>query len=153
MPLPHIETILTDIGHRKIFGKINITNSFFQAQVYSDNIILTTVNTLFSIYKWTVIPIGETNAPATHQQYMILTLLLLIWKIYHVYIDDIIIWSSLIKKHMNNIQRVLQALRKAQLYCLPKKTKLFALEINFLKHVILAKDICIDSTKINQILD
>ena len=80
---------------------------------------------------------------------MTLTLLLLIRKIYHVYIDDIVIWSSSIEEYMNNIQRVLQALRKAQLYCSPKKTKLFALEINSIKHIILAKGICIDCTKIN----
>ena len=67
--------------------------------------------------------------------------------------NDTIIWSSSIEEHMNNIQRVLQALKKTQLYCFPKKTKLFVLEINFLEYIILAKDIYTDPAKINQILD
>jgi len=51
MPLPHIKTILIDVDYRKIFGKIDMTNSFFQTQVYSDSIILTTVNTPFGMYE------------------------------------------------------------------------------------------------------
>lgn len=84
---------------------------------------------------------------------MTLALLLLIRKIYHVYIDNIIIWSNSIEEHINNIQRVLQAFKKTKLYYFSKKTKLFTLEINFLEHVILAKSICTDLTKINKILD
>ena len=43
--------ILADVGHNKIFSKINITNSFFQIPVHSDDIPLIAVNTLFGMYK------------------------------------------------------------------------------------------------------
>ena len=81
---------------------------------------------------------GGTNALATYQRHMMIILLLLIGKIYHVFIDDIIIWSCSIKEHEANIQKVLQ---KAQLYCLSSKTDLFTMEICFLGHIISDKDI------------
>ena len=110
--LLHIETIFADVSCENNFGKINITNLFFQTQVYYNNIILIIVNTSFGMYKQIVIPMEKVNALAIHQQYMTLVLLPLIRKICHVYINDIIIQSSSIEKHMNNISRVLQALRK-----------------------------------------
>jgi len=50
-PLPHIKTILADVSHGKIFGKINMTNSFFQALVHPDYILFTAVNTPFGMYE------------------------------------------------------------------------------------------------------
>ena len=53
--------------------------------------LLTTVNTLFSIYEWIVMSMGKTNILAIYQQYITLALLPLIRKIYHIYIDYTII--------------------------------------------------------------
>jgi len=74
-PLPRIETILANVGWGKIFGKIDITNSFFQTLVHLDDVHLTAVNTPFSMYEWVAMPMGGTNAPATHQWCMTQALL------------------------------------------------------------------------------
>jgi len=95
----------------------------------------------------------DTNTPAIHQRHITITLLSLIGKICCIFIDDIIIWSCSIKEHKANIQQVLQTLWKAHLYCLPKKTDLFAIEIYFLEYVISNKDIQVDLSKIDKILD
>jgi len=108
--LPCIETILADVSYRKIFGKIDMTNSFFQTLVHPDDIPLTAVNTPFGMYEWVAIPIGETNAPATNQQHMTQALLPFIRKICHVYMDDIIIWSNIVKEHKENVWKMLEAL-------------------------------------------
>jgi len=80
-------------------------------------------------------------------------LLPLIGKICHVYMDDIIIWSNIVEEHEENIQKVLEALQVAHLYCSPKKTDLFALEITFLGHIISTKGIYADPDKIQCILE
>jgi len=42
------------------------------------------------------------------------------WKNFHVYIDDIIIWSKSIDDHTRDVRAVLEALRDAGLYLNPK---------------------------------
>jgi hypothetical protein len=152
-PLPRIDEILADCARGKIFGKIDMTNSFFQTRVHPDDIHLLAVHTPFGLYEWTVMPMGVRNAPATHQRRMIAALRPLIGKICHVYLDDIIIWSLTVEEHIANVETVLLALREAHLYCSPKKTTLFCTEVTFLGHVISARGVEADASKVSRILD
>ncbi|THH06299.1 hypothetical protein EW146_g9654 [Bondarzewia mesenterica] len=69
-PLPRVDDILADCAKGKIWGKMDMTNSFFQTRVHPDDIHLTAVTTPFGLYEWTVMPMGGRNAPATHQRRM-----------------------------------------------------------------------------------
>jgi hypothetical protein len=94
------------------------------------------------------------NSPATHQRRVTLALSDIIGKICHVYLDDIIIWSSsTLAEHRSNVSRILEALRAAHLYCSLKKSNLFATEIDFLGHHISERGIKVDSSKVNRILN
>ena len=74
-----------------------------------------------------------------------------IGKICHVYLDDIVILSDNLEDHMGNVQCILQALEDAKLYCNPKKTKLFCMEIHFLGHQISSRGIKPDEGKADRI--
>ena len=113
-----------------------MTNSFFQTRVHPDDIHLTAISTPFGLYEWPVMPMGGCNAPATHQRRMTAALQHLIGKICHVYLDDIIIWSQSLEEHRENVEQVLEALRRAKLYCSIKKSDLFCTDIIFLGHRI-----------------
>ena len=152
-PLPRVDDILADCARGKIFGKMDMTNSFFQTRVHPDDIHLTAVRTPWGLYEWVVMPMGGCNAPSTHQRRMTDALRELIGKICHVYLDDIIIWSQTIEEHEANISKVLEALRKAKLFCNGSKTTLFSTEISFLGHKISAAGIQADPRKIDRILD
>ena len=102
-PLPRIETILSDCAKGSIWGKIDMTNSFFQTRVHPDDVKFTVVMTLFGLYEWVVMPMGCRNAPATHQRRMNQALRKYIGKICHVYLDDIVIWSSSVEEHRRNV--------------------------------------------------
>jgi len=54
---------------------------------------------------------------------------------------------------MKNVRTILQALKDTRLYCNPKKSKLFCMEINFLGHHISLQGIEADKSKIEHILD
>jgi hypothetical protein len=152
-PLPRVDDILADCGQGKIFGKMDMTNSFFQTRVHPDDIHLTAVRTPWGLYEWTVMPMGGCNAPSTHQRWMTDALRELIGKICHVYLDDIIIWSQTTEEHEVNIAKVLDALRAANLFCNGAKTTLFSTEISFLGHKILGAGMRADPKKIDRILD
>ena len=77
----------------------------------------------------------------------------LIGQICHVYLDDIIIWSQTVQEHEINVAKVLEALRKANLFCNGSKTTLFSTEISFLGHKISAAGIQADPRKVDRILE
>lgn len=152
-PLPSINEILGDCGNGKIFGKLDMTNSFFQTRVHPDDVPYTAVTTPFGLYEWLVMPQGCRNAPATHQRRMFQALRHLIGTVCHVYLDDIIIWSQTIDEHRRNVTLVLDALRQHHLYASRKKTQLFADEVKFLGHRISARGIEADDSKVEKILN
>jgi hypothetical protein len=132
---------------------MDMTNSFFQTHVHPDDIHLTAVRNPWGLYEWTVMPMGGCNAPSTHQCRITVALRELISKICHVYLNDIIIWSQMVKEHEVNVAKVLDALRAANLFCNGTKTTLFSAEISFLRHKISGAGIQADLKKIDQILD
>jgi hypothetical protein len=150
-PLPHIETILSDCAKGSIWAKIDMTNSFFQTRVHPDDVKFTAVMTPFGLYEWVVMPMGCRNAPATHQRRMNQALRKYIGTICHVYLDDIVIWSSSIEEHKQNVRTVLQALKEAHLYCSNKKSQLFTTELDFLGHHISSRGIEPDRKKVEKI--
>jgi hypothetical protein len=135
-PLPRIDDILADCAKGKIWGKIDMTNSFFQTLFHPDHVKYTAMLTPFSLWEWVVMLMGLRNSPAMHQRRITLVLKDLIGCICHVYLDDIIIWSQTVEEHEANIALVLNALRSSHLYCLSKKSKLFCNKLNFLGHTI-----------------
>lgn len=150
-PLPHVDDILANCAKGKIWAKIDMMNAFFQTHVHLDDVHLTAVTTPFGLYEWLVMPMGCRNALATHQRRMCAALRPFIGKICHVYLDDIIIWSSSVAEHLRNVEKILQALREHSLFCSPKKTDLFCTSLQFLGHIILAKGIEADPSMVEAV--
>jgi hypothetical protein len=152
-PLPNVDELIRTVSSGKIFSILNQTNTFFQTRMREDDIPLTAVKTPWGLYKWIVMPMGLTNAPATHQARLEEALGELINNFCVVYLDDIVIFSDDPTSHKQNVRCVLEQLRRAHLYCSPKKTKLFQRKIKFLGHWISANGIWVDDKKITQILN
>ena len=92
--------------------------------------------------------------PEIHLRCLSVTLCKHIGKICQVYVNDIAIWSKSIEEHkVNIIAKVLQTLAYNKLYCNPKKSKLFCLEIHFLGHWISAKGIEVYEGQADQVMN
>lgn len=152
-PLPRIDEIINDCARGKVFGKIDMTNAFFQTQMNPRHIPLTAINTPFGLYEWTVMPMGLCNAPATQQRRVTWALQHLISRICHVYLDNIIIWSETAMEHWKNVGRVMEALRKEGLFCSGKKTQLFCSEVKFLGHIVSARGVEADPARVVRIME
>ncbi|GFQ77335.1 retrovirus-related Pol polyprotein from transposon opus [Trichonephila clavata] len=68
-----------------------------------------------------------------------------------VYLDDIIIVGRSFEKHLNNIRRVLQKLKEANLRLSPSKCHLFRREVTYLGHIISAEGVRTDPDKISAV--
>ncbi|SGY81038.1 BQ5605_C009g05444 [Microbotryum silenes-dioicae] len=131
----------------RFWGKIDMTNSFFQTKMAEEDIPKTAVITPWGLFEWTVMPMGLCNTPATHQHRVNEALGDLIGNVCFVYLDDITIFADTLEEHEQRVRLVLDALRRADLYVSPKKTELFAAECFFLGHQITREGIKVDPDK------
>ncbi|POW02060.1 hypothetical protein PSTT_12070 [Puccinia striiformis] len=152
-PLPNVDELVRLVASGKVFSILDQTNAFFQTRMWDADIPLTAVKTPWGLFEWCVMPMGLTNAPATHHARLEEALGELINDICVVYLDDIVVFSDSFPQHEEHVQRVLERLRAANLYCSPKKTMLFRHKIKFLGHWISADGINPDESKVSQILD
>jgi hypothetical protein len=152
-PLPNLDKLVRLVATGKIFSILNQTNAFFQTRMREEDIPLTAVKTPWGLMEWCVMPMGLTNAPATHQARLEEALGELINVVCVVYLDKIVVFSQSAADHKIHVCRVLNRLQAAKLYCSPKKTKLFRPEVKFLGHYISGDGIRSDNKKVAQVQD
>jgi hypothetical protein len=70
-----------------------------------------------------------------------------------VFIDDILIYSKNEEEHVKHLRIVLTRLREHQLYAKFSKCAFWLEEIQFLGHVLSAKGIAVDPSKVKDILE
>ncbi|GAA5996670.1 hypothetical protein JCM11641_002665, partial [Rhodosporidiobolus odoratus] len=145
--------ILAQGAQAKYWGKIDMSDAFFQTLVNEDDIPKTAIKTPWGLYKWVVMLQGLCNAPATHQRCMNEALTNQIGRTCHAFVDDILIWASSLDEHEKNVREVLSALRDAGLYCSPKKTDLVTVDTEFLGHQISRAGIAADPNKIERVVN
>ncbi|SCV73813.1 BQ2448_6243 [Microbotryum intermedium] len=152
-PLPLPDKILSVSARARFWSKIDMTNSFFQTKMAEEDIPKTAMATPWGLFEWVVMPMGLSNAPAMHQRCVNEALSNLIGKSCFVYLDDITKFSNTIEEHQTHVREVLKALRRADLYCLPKKTELFTTSCDFLGHIISQNGITADQSKVDRIVE
>ncbi|GAA5921705.1 hypothetical protein JCM1841_007097 [Sporobolomyces salmonicolor] len=150
-PLPLPDLVLSDAALAKYWGKIDMTNAFFQTPMAEEDIEKTAIKTPWGLFEWTVMSQGLCNAPATHQARVNEALRHLVGVCCQAFVDDVIIYSATLEEHEANCRAVLSALRAAGLYCSKKKTDLFTTRTEFLGHIISRDGIEADPSKVAKI--
>ncbi|GJU29954.1 putative reverse transcriptase domain-containing protein [Tanacetum coccineum] len=103
------------------FSKIDLRSGYHQMRVYEDDIPKTTFRTRHGHFKFTLIPFGLTNAPATKEE------------------------------HETHLGLILKLLKKEKLYAKFFKYKFWLQEVQFLGHVINDDGIHVDPSKIEDV--
>jgi hypothetical protein len=125
-PLTNVDELLCTIAYGRFFSILDQTNAFFQTRMREEEILLMAVKAPWGLVEWFVMPMGLTNALATHQACLEEALGELINRICVVYLDIIVIFSDSVDSHSDHLHQVLGGLQDTNLYCSPKKTLLSA---------------------------
>ena len=92
-----------------------------------------------------------TNASTTFQKMINDTLREYLNIFVVVYLNDILIYSETLEKHVNHVQKVLTCLMKKNLRLKSKKCEFHKKEVNFLEFVIERHDIKMNFSKITAV--
>ncbi len=146
--MPTITEITDKLGNAKYFSKIDLTKGFYQIPLDINSRDKTTFISPMGKFRFTRLPFGLKNAPATFQCCMITSMLTSLCDFASSYIDDIIIFSNAWSDHIAHIKSVLSLLNDNNLTVKPSKCTWGATSIDFLGKTINNNSISIPHARI-----
>jgi Reverse transcriptase (RNA-dependent DNA polymerase)/RNase H-like domain found in reverse transcriptase len=151
--LPLINELLNRLRHAMIYTKIDLCDSYYNIQVAEGHEWLTAFRTWYGAYKWLVMPMGATNAPAQFQYFMNDSFQDMVDLFIIVYLDDILIFSDSPEEHCNHVHCVLQRLHKRNLCAKISKCTFHTDTIEYLRFIITPTGVHMDPAKFDTVLN
>ena len=133
-PMPKVEDIFLQLNCAKYFSTLDLRAGYHHIGLTTDSIPKTAFTSPFGKYEYIKVPFGLAQAPAYFQELMTGVLKDLPFAM--AYLDDIIIYSSTPKEHLEHIRTVFEKLRDAKLSMKLSKCHFFAKEIQYLGHIL-----------------
>jgi hypothetical protein len=152
-PLPRIDILFDQLTEARVFSKIDLRLGYHQIRIRPENIPKTAFTTRYGLFEYLAMSFGLTNAPAHFTYLMNSVFMPELDKFVVVFIDDILIYSKNEEEHAKHLRIVLTRLREHQLYAKFSKCTFWLEEIQFLGHVLSAKGIAVDPSKVKDILE
>ena len=135
-PLPIIDTLLDSLAGAVVFSKLDAASGYWQVPMHSNSIEKTGFTTPQGTFEFLVMPFGLTSAPATFQRMMTNLLGDYIGKFVHVFIDDVICYSSSPEEHAHHLDLIFKRCKEHGLRLKFKKCKFGSPEVDYLGHKI-----------------
>ncbi|WVZ97659.1 hypothetical protein U9M48_043174 [Paspalum notatum var. saurae] len=152
-PLPRIDILFDQLGGATVFSKIDLRSGYHQIKVQKEDIPKTAFSTRYGLYEYLVMSFGLTNAPAFFMYLMNSVFMNELDKFVVVFIDDILVYSKNEKEHEEHLRIVLSRLREHKLYAKFSKCAFWLKEVAFLGHILSAKGVAIDPSKVEDVLN
>jgi len=110
-----IDETLAHIQESKYLTRLNIIVAFNKLHMHSDNEDLTIFIIFFNLYKYHVMLFKLINESTFYQHYMNDVLFKYLHQFCQIYLNDIIIYSKILKKHKQHVWLILNRLWEADL--------------------------------------
>lgn len=150
-PLPNIVDILDKLGKCQYFSTIDLASGFHQIEIEEGDREKTAFTVESGHYEFCRMPFGLKNAPSTFQRVMDNVLRELLNKVCMVYMDDIIVFSSSLQEHIDNLRLVFSTLEKYNLKMQLDKCEFLSKEVAFLGHLVTAEGVQPNPDKVEAI--
>ncbi len=141
-PIPRIDELLDCLGsnHCSYYSLIDLAAGFWNIGMEEKSKEITAFALpQGGLYHFKVMPFRLKNAPSTFERCLETVLRGLIWRSCFLYIDDILVIGWTFEEHLQNLEKVLQRLREANLKCKLKKCHFLCSSVLYLGHVVSAK--------------
>ncbi len=148
-----INETLTHIQESKYLTQLNIIVAFNKLHMHSDSEDLTIFIIFFNSYKYHVMLFKLINESAFYQHYMNDMLFKYLHQFCQIYLDDIIIYSKILKKHKRYVRLILNKLREADLQIDINKCKFHVQKTIFLELLILIEELKMNLRKMQAVFD
>ena len=150
-PLPNITEILDQLGHSKYFTSLDLKSGFHQIKLSEKDKHKTAFSGPGGHYQFLRMPFGLKNAPATFARLVNVVLSGIQGIKCFVYLDDIVIYGSSLKDHMNKLRSVFERLREHNLKIELDKCEFLRKELSYLGHLITCDGVRPNPQKIESI--
>ncbi len=148
-----IDETLARIQESKYLTRLNIIVAFNKLRMHSDSEDLTIFIIFFNSYKYHVMLFKLINESAFYQHYMNDVLFKYLHQFCQIYLDDIIIYSKILKKHKRYVWLILNRLREADLQIDINKCEFHVQKTIFLELLISIEELKMNSRKIQAVVE
>ncbi len=152
-PIPNMADCFDMFTGAKYFSTMDLASGYWQIPMAADSIKYCAFSTSTRHLEFNVMPFGLKCAPATFQRLMNEIFADLIGKGVYIYLDDIIIYSGTIERHLELIKEVLERLKRANLRAKPSKCKILVTRVPILGHIVEDGVLRPDSERIRAIVE
>lgn len=153
MPIPRVDDTLDRLSGSAWFTTADFTCGYYQVDMAEDSIEKTAFITPDGLYEWTQLGMGLCNAPATFMRLMYQVLGPLMWTNAMAYLDDVVIFSKTFEDHVQHVEAVFTAIKKAGLKLKPKKCSFAKTRIEYLGHIVSKEGILPHPNKLKDIAE
>ncbi len=147
-----IDEIIDKIVNCKHLIKLNIISAFNKLWMHFNNENYITFIIALKAYKYKMLSFKLINKSIFFQQYMNDILWDFLNDFCQVYLDDILIYSKMRKKHKDHVKLVLSQLREAELQINIWKCEFDVEETVFLEVIVSELDLCMNLSKVTIII-
>ena len=147
-PLPSIDDFLDQLQYANYFTKLDLRSGYHQVRIAEEEIWKTTLKTRQGLFEWLVMPFGLTNSPSIFMRVMNDVLIPFIDELVIVYLDDIFIFNKSRDEHVMHVNRVLDVLKKEQLFLKMSKCEFGKTSLVYLGHIVGGGELKIDHSKV-----
>ena len=152
-PIPLISEHLDRLSTARIFTKLDLKGAYNLLRIAAGHEWKTAFRTRYGSFEYLVMPFGLCNAPSTFQRLMNHVLADLLDVSVIVYLNDILVFSEEPNNHPRHVCKVLERLRKNQLYCAPDKCDFHTTSVEFLGYMVSPTGVSMDLSKVQTVVD
>ena len=147
-PLPRIEESLDALTGAKWFSTLDLASGYNQVPVAEADKHKTAFCTPFGLFEFNRMAFGLCNAPSTFQRLMERIFGDQSFQSLLLYLDDVVVFSTSVKQHLQRLELVLQRLQKENLKVKLSKCCFFQKQVKYLGHVVSEDGVATDPDKI-----
>ena len=148
-----IDETFARIQESKYLIQLNIIAAFNKLHMHLDSEDLTIFIIFFDSYKYHVMLFDLINESAFYQHYMNDVLFEYLHQFCQIYLDDIIIYSKILKKHKRHVRLIWNRLWEADLKIDINKCEFYVQKTIFLELLISIEELKMNSRKMQAVVD